>query len=165
MIKNSEIESYRLKTLDSSFNGAVFSYEPQVVYENFIHKKSHTYLMLKEKFVTNQMVFYLQQNHYMTEKFYDKIDWFREFGITNYILTVFLDPLYYRKMPHESTSKPLVFRELSAVFYIWMGGLGFGLVVCVIEIRVGCKKPIINVRKRRRWKKKHKVLQKSNSEV
>ncbi|XP_070509147.1 glutamate receptor ionotropic, NMDA 3B-like [Chironomus tepperi] len=150
-IKNSEIELYRQKTLDSSFNGIVFSYEPQVIYMNFMNKNSHAYLILNERLVTNQMVFYLQENHFLTEHFQEIINWFREFGITNFILSEYIDPLYMKKFPPSSKSEPLTLKELSAVFYIWFGGLGAAGVVCLLEIGIGCKKSIVGrliIRKR-----------------
>ena len=111
---------------------------------NFMNKNSHAYLILNERFVTNQMVFYLQENHFLTEHFQDKINWFREFGITNFILSEFIDPLYLKKFPPESKSEPLTLKELSAVFYIWFGGLGAAGVVWLIEIGIGCKKSIVS---------------------
>lgn len=111
---------------------------------NFMNKNSHAYLILNERFVTNQMVFYLQENHFLAEHFQDKINWFREFGITNFILSEFIDPLYLKKIPPESKSEPLILKELSAVFYIWLGGLAAAGVVCLMEIGVGCKKIIFD---------------------
>lgn len=111
---------------------------------NFMNKNTHAYLILNERFVTNQMVFYLQENHFLAEHFQDKINWFREFGITNFILSKFIDPLYLKKFPPDSKSEPLTLKELSAVFYIWFGGLGAAGVGFLIEIGIGCKKSIVD---------------------
>lgn len=75
VIPFAEIEKYQRKTLDSSFKGVVFSYEAHVLYQNYIYRKDFFLIMCKERLVRNQLVFYLQKNHFMAEKFSEKIEW------------------------------------------------------------------------------------------
>jgi hypothetical protein len=140
-IKNAELETYRRKTLDNSFKGVVFSYEYQVVYLNSLSKKEYSYLILNERFVTNQMVFYLQENHFLTDEIGDKINWYRDFGILHHSILKYVDNQYLNAQPPEKAAKPLHFRELSAVFGLWLGGLCVAFITCIGEIAFGCKKP------------------------
>lgn len=133
VIKNSEIEYYRHKTLDSDFTGVVFCYKSQVIYLNSINKNTRGYLILPEILVTNQMVFYLPENHYMAELFYMKIDWFREFGITNHATSIFIDSLYESKIHAGSTREPISLKELYAVFMIYLGGLVVAMAAFLFE--------------------------------
>lgn len=97
--KNVQLRShYNLWNL----SGVVFCYESPVAYIHRINRHSYSYLILKEKFVTKIMVFYLQSYHFMTEKFNTQIDWYRKFGITNQIFSIFIDPKYMRKMEAET---------------------------------------------------------------
>ncbi|KAG5670748.1 hypothetical protein PVAND_000989 [Polypedilum vanderplanki] len=147
VIKNSQLEEYRHKTLDSSFNGVVFNYEYQVVYLNFLNKKDYSYLILKERFVTNQMVFYLQENHFLKDAMSEKINWFRDFGILHKIILEYVDNFFLNKLPPEKAAKSLKFQELSAIFGLWLAGLGFSFIVCLVEVGIGYKKPIKNRKK------------------
>jgi len=99
-----------------------------------MHMKDYSYLVLKERFVTNQMVFYLQENHFLADHFSEKIEWFRDFGITNFILDEFVDTVHIHISAPENTSKPLKFSELSGIFTIWIVGLAAAATVCLIEI-------------------------------
>ena len=107
--------------------------------------RDYSYLILKERFVTNQMVFYLQENHFLADHLSEKIEWFRDFGITNYILDEFVDTGHIHISAPESTSKPLKFHELSAIFTVWIVGLAAAATTCLIEIGMGCKSSLTKI--------------------
>lgn len=99
------------------------------------------------------MVFYLQENHFLADHMSEKIEWFRDFGITNYILDEFVDTEHVRLGQPESTSKPLHFNELSAIFTIWILGLALAAIICLIEIGIGCNSSLTNFFRKRPKKK------------
>lgn len=133
VIQLNEINKYQLKTLDPSFKGVVFNYETPVLYENFVNRKNFSFIICKERFVKNQLVFYLQRNHFLVEKFSEKIELFREFGIMNFIISKYVDS-NFRGSREEDEREALKFRELSATFGLWIGGLAAGFIVFIIEI-------------------------------
>jgi hypothetical protein len=69
------------------------------------------------------MVFYLQRNHFIADKIGEKIEWFREFGITNYIIGNYVDLKFLVPPSVEVKTKSLEYHDFSGIFII----LGFGL--------------------------------------
>lgn len=134
VIPFADIEKYQLKTLDPFFDGVVFSYEAQVLYHNYLNRKRFSFITCKERLVNNQLVFYLQKNHYLAEEFSEKIEWFREFGISNHIISKYVNPDYLRKTKREDVKEPLKFHELTATFGLWLGGLVLGCIILALEI-------------------------------
>lgn len=139
-----DIEKYQHKTLDSGFNGVVFAYEAQVIYQNYINRKSFSFLTCKERLVNNQLVFYLHKNHYLTDKFYEKIEWLRERGLTNYIISKYVDADFRNRPKQEKDKEAMSFHELSATFGVWLGGMSLALIIFICEI-------LCRVKARKKW--------------
>lgn len=97
------------------------------------------------------MVFYFQENHYLSEIISEKIEWFREFGIINSIIADYVDPLFLNRIADDKPKEPLKFRDLSAVFGLWIAGLGIAFVSCLIEIGIECTKPRPRLDKKRKF--------------
>lgn len=136
IISNTQIENYRRKTLDSSFKGVVFSYLSQVLYINNLNRKNFTYLIAKEQFVTNQLVFYFQRNHYMTDRFNKKIYTLHEAGLIQNLVLKYMDSshmLTITKASKAQPAKPLEFRRLSGIFSVWACLLLLSIVVFIFE--------------------------------
>lgn len=104
-----------------------------VRYQNFLNRGKFSFIICKERLVVNQLVFYLQKNHYLTEKFSEKIEWFREFGITNHILAKYVDTSFKNKR-NADEKEAMKFHELSAIFGLWFAGLMMSSLVLIFEI-------------------------------
>jgi hypothetical protein len=96
-------------------------------------------MLCKERLVQNQLVFYLQRQHYLAEEFSHKIEWFREFGITNYIISKYVDSTFRSMHQADDEKEALIFYELSATFGLWLSGLVLALVIFIVEIMYGTK--------------------------
>lgn len=132
MIKNAELDVYRNKTLNSSFKGVVFSYLTQVLYLNYINSKNFTYLVAQEQFVTNQLVFYFQRNHFLAETISRKLEAFRESGLIEKLTSKYVDMRFLKSKLTQQPSA-LTFKNLSAVFGIFLCGLALSIFVVVSE--------------------------------
>lgn len=132
-IKNSEIETYRRKTLDSSFKGIVFSYLYQVLYANNINRGQSSYIIAKEIFVTNQLVMYFQRNHFLTEKFNEKITIYLEAGIVQKILRRYVDFGHLKSRSHEKIRSVVSLNQLLAVFQVYFVGVFLSILTFTAE--------------------------------
>lgn len=132
-VTNFELESYRHKTLDPLFNGVVFSYLTQVLYMNLINRGNFSYLIAKELFVNNQLVFYFQRNHFLAEKFSKKIDSYREAGLIDEIISRYVDVHLNGKIVNQKSLSPLTLSKLAAIFGVWLSGLVVSIVAFFFE--------------------------------
>lgn len=110
------------------------SYEAQVAYYNYLNHKNFIYIICKERFVNNQMVFYFQRNHFIADKIGETIEWLREFGITNYLIERYVDLKFLITPPIQGKTEPLKYYDLTGIFIIWLGGLIVSILVCILEI-------------------------------
>lgn len=130
---NNEIEDYRRKTLNPTFRGVVFTYLTQVLYMNYIHSKNFTYLVAQERFLTNQVVFYLQRGHFLTEKINSKIDMMLQSGLIEQLRSKYVDLVF---LQHRKSSEPpsaLSLSKLSAIFWLWLFGMTSTMIILFLE--------------------------------
>lgn len=106
----------------------------QVLYMNYINRENFTYLVAQEKFVTNQLVFYFQRNHFLVDKMSDKIEAFREAGLINYLISKYVDNRFLKKKTKEKLLRPLTVANLSAVFRIWASVLFLSFLMFLVEL-------------------------------
>lgn len=140
-IKNADLEFYRKKTLDPSFQGVVFSYLYQVLYMNSINQEEFEYLIAKEKFLTNQLVLYFQRNHFLTEKFTDQIGAFHESGLIKRFMQKYVDFKFLKSRKHAKNRSPMSLKHLIAVFQVYLLGIFLSILVFL------CEKCLISVGK------------------
>lgn len=133
-IKVSELQKYCDATLDPSFEGVVFNYMTPILYLNYIHRDNFTYLLAQERFVTNQLVFYFQSNHFLSERVSHMLDLFREAGLVDHLLLKYVDSESATAKLPEKVISELSFTQLSAVFGIWLIGLLLSTLTFLLEI-------------------------------
>jgi hypothetical protein len=133
--------------LDPSFRGVVFSYLYQVLYVNNVNRNGSTYIVAKEVYVTNQLVLYFQRNFFMTEKFNEKITSYNEAGLTEKILSKYVDFAHLRmKVEDTKTPKKLSISQLTAVFQLYSAGIFLSILAFAVEKLV----ELVSVSKTRR---------------
>jgi hypothetical protein len=133
--------------LDPSFKGVVFSYLYQVLYVNNVNRNGSTYIVAKEVYVTNQLVLYFQRSFFMTEKFNEKITSYNEAGLTEKILSRYVDFAHLRtKVEDTKTPTKLSISQLTAVFQLYSAGMFLSIFAFAVEKIV----EFVKVRKRRR---------------
>lgn len=91
MIDFLDIDKYAMKTVDTSFRGAVFSFLSTTRYMNSLNKKNFTYNMLKESVLTNQIVWYFRRNFFLRDAFNEKISQFKANGLINFWMSRYLN--------------------------------------------------------------------------
>lgn len=126
IIKLEQIEEYRDKTLDPSFNGVVLNYLTQVLYLNKINRNNFTYTICKQRFINNRMVFYLPKDFFLIDEINLKITALMENGLMNYWRLKYLDFSINQVVAVDGPSL-LSLYELSGSFIIYL----VGVVVCI----------------------------------
>lgn len=138
VIKNSQLTEYRNKTLNNPhFKGVVFSSESQIAYLNYLHRNNFSYLVCKERFANQLIVNYFQQNHYLADEISMRISWYREFGITNHIISKYIDFEFLSMQSVSDEKEALKLRDLIAVFGLWGFCLGISFASWLIEMGCG----------------------------
>lgn len=112
----------------------MFSYLSQILYLNNINRKNFTYIVAKEIFVTNQLVFYFQSNHYLAEGFSKKIYALHESGLIQKLAKKYMDPHIIRsQQASKKPAEPLGFTQLSGIFSVWACLLLLSTVAFLVE--------------------------------
>lgn len=133
IILNNEVELYRNKTLDSSFRGVVFNYLSQILYLNGINRKNFTYFIAQERFVTNQLVFYLQRGHFLADELNAKIEMFQQTGLIAYMMSKYVDISFLKSKRSKQPPSTLNLNQLSAIFWLWLFGIIITLIIFLCE--------------------------------
>lgn len=134
VIKSAELEKYMKMTLDANFDGIVFNYMTQVLYLDGLYYREYNYLIAREVFVTNQFVFYFQQNHFLVNNVDRNIELFRQSGLIDKWTNKYVDKRFLQRVEEEKSPQPLSFLHLSAVFHVMLIGHGFSFLVFMIEL-------------------------------
>lgn len=101
---------------------------------NYLNRKSSTFLVAEEYFVTNQLVFYFQRSHFLADKFSEKIDIFREAGLIGKLSSEYVDQKFLKWVRPKKPASSLTFGQLSSVFGLLMAGLVLSLMVYLSEV-------------------------------
>lgn len=135
IIKMSDLDIYRDQTLQPSFKGVVFSYLSQVLYLNQQNYKNFTYRICKEKFITNQMVFYFRKDYFLSKAFDHKMLELHENGLINHWMSHYFDHQFSNQQA-SSGPQPLNTLHLLGSFEVWIGGLIICIIAFAIEVLV-----------------------------
>lgn len=137
---NAEIDIYRRKTLNPSTKVALLNYLDQVLYVNMVNYKNFTYHVCKERFSTNQFVFYFRKNHFMVDEINEKIDLMLMGGIIDQIISRFADIRFLNeKIESKQPSKLTIQHFMGAFRILWMCN-AIGIAVFIVEIFTKIKK-------------------------
>lgn len=120
-----------MKTLDSSFDGAVFYYKSIVLYTNSINHRNFTLQILNEALVTNLIVFYLSKNFYLVDEIDDKISQFKASGFIQ-----LWSSKYFKEGPNSNRDPTsLSMEQLQGTFKVLSFGLLLSFVSFVFELK------------------------------
>lgn len=100
---------------------------------NSINQEGSSYLVAKEIFVTNQLVFYFQRNHFLAEIFDEKLRVFLEAGLVKKFLFRYVDMRLLKSRTFNVTRSPLSLSHLRAVFQVFFAGLLLAISVFFAE--------------------------------
>jgi hypothetical protein len=103
------------------------SYE-EIVFANKVNFKNFTYNVCNEVIMTIPTVFYLRKNSYLTRTIDEKIDDLNSAGLTNFLISKYLDPKYLRVKIFEQGPRKLRLTELGVSFKL----LGFGILISIV---------------------------------
>lgn len=109
-----------MKTLDTSFKGAVFAYLSNTLSWNKQTVRNYTLKICKERFLLNQRVFYFPPDFYIVEEFNHQISLLRANGIID---RLFSDHDYLNVKELSSEPVALNIYETSGMFYVLITGL------------------------------------------
>lgn len=115
---------------------------------NLINRGNFSYLIAKELFVNNQLVFYFQRNHFLVEKFSKKIDSYREAGLIDEIISKYVDVNLNGKIGNQKSLSPLTLSKLAAIFGVWLSGLVLSIVAFCFESIKICDQAMKSIKSR-----------------
>jgi hypothetical protein len=132
IIKLEDLEHYRDKTLDPTFDGVVLSYLTQVLYLNKMNRKNFTYTICKQRFINNRMVFYFKKDFYLLDEFNLKLTGTLENGLMGYWRIKYLD-FHINQVVNVEGPSQLSFHELLGSFKVYFGGVLVCICVFILE--------------------------------
>lgn len=145
IIQHAKLNFFLQQTLDSSFKGVVFNLKTQVLYTNYLNHQKFTYLFANEALLTNQLVFYFQKNHFLADKFSEKIIRFQESGLIEEIMSKYVDNRFVQEISQVPQQAVMTLKQLSAVFGVWISGLLLSTLAFAVEnIKNFTKRKIMN---------------------
>lgn len=131
---NEDIGEMRMKTLDPKFQGVVFNYLEQVTYLNQINFRNFTYRICKEKFTTNQFVFYFKKNHYLVDEVNEKLELLLQNGVINYIRSSYADVRFQKSDQESSEPKVLTIKHFAGAFMLFGMFCAYSFFVFLLEM-------------------------------
>lgn len=81
IVPNNETSFYRMKTLNSRFNGAFLDYLTKILYENEINHKKYHFKFCEESVMSSFTVAYMRKNHFLSHEINQKIDNLKSNGL------------------------------------------------------------------------------------
>lgn len=131
---NTEIEIYRRKTLNPTSKSAVFNYLDQILFTNLLNHKNFTYRICKERFSTNQFVFYFRKNHFLVDDVDEKLELMLMNGNIGYIISQYANTRFLKQKIENKHPTKLTVHHLNGAFRIlWMCN-ALSVAVFVIEV-------------------------------
>ena len=140
LFPNVEIHKYRLKTLDPSFKGVVFSYQDQILYQNTLNYKNYTMKICKQTFLTAPFVFYFRKSHYLVEEVSANIEQMLTGGIIQKIRATYADPKFFQRDKDIAEQKTLTLANFAGAFQIFMMWIVIAGSFFVFEMMTNIKK-------------------------
>lgn len=131
---NEFIAKYRFKTLDPSFDGVVFNYLDQILYQNQLNYKNFTFQVCKERFLANPFVFYFRKNHYLVEEVNDRIELMLTNGMIQHIQGSYADASLLKRLEESKEPKVLALNHSNGAFRIFGFGCLIALTIFVMEL-------------------------------
>lgn len=136
IFQNEQHESYRQKTLDSSFKGVVFDYLTQTLYSNQQNYKNFTYKICKESFLPSFIVFYMRQNFYLVEEIDLFLGKMKSSGIINHYVSRHIGTASDFKQKLQFGPSQMTMNNFKGIFEICFCCLLISLFVFLVEIIV-----------------------------
>lgn len=143
---NDDIEIYRQKTLNPSFNGVVFTYLNQVLYINEKNYKNFTYHVSKEIFVLNNFVFYFRKNHYLVDKISAHIDLMLTAGIIQHIERKYMNPVFLKVTKNKKGPQQLKLQHFIGAFRLLLMLNAIACTIFLLEIITKFKKMLLLIK-------------------
>lgn len=137
---NSEIDSYRRKTLNPNFKGVVFNYENQIHYLNQLNYKNFTYTICKEHFLTPSFVFYFRKNHFIVEEVNQYLERMLANGLIDHISSQYADKRdLILKSNADEGPKALQIKHLYGAIEIYFLCCCISVVIFIMELTMKLK--------------------------
>lgn len=131
---NELISDYRMKTLDPSFDGVVFTYLDQVLYLNQLNYKNYTFQVCKERFMANQVVFYFRKSHYLVEDVSEIIGMMLTNGMIKQIQESYYDSNLLKRLEKSKEPKVLTLKDSNGAFKVFAFGCLISITLFALEL-------------------------------
>uniref|UniRef100_A0A3F2ZEH4 Uncharacterized protein n=1 Tax=Phlebotomus papatasi TaxID=29031 RepID=A0A3F2ZEH4_PHLPP len=135
LIDAADIDTYRLKTLDQDFKGALVDTALTVSYLNDKYAtKKIRFVVSKYEVVQFYIAIIMRQHSYLKDPFNRELWRYLEHGLIHHWYSLYLNPKNLKTVSDRSAPKALNLSELSGVFTIYQILIGFSLLVFVLEV-------------------------------
>lgn len=131
-----EVEAYRMKTLNPNFRGGVIASMDEVVYHNRLNIKNFTFRVMKEEVFMAQVAILFQKNSYLKDAFDQKMKLLKSNGLINYWISQYIDYSYSRVKKTNKAPEKLNVQQLVGGFKICFYGLCIATISFILELLV-----------------------------
>lgn len=104
------------------------------LYSNQINFKEFTYKTCKETLMTNHIIIYFRKNFYLVDEINERINSFKDFGITNFMKGRYADEKFRKVDGGSDGPSELTVEHFIGMFELWAFGLIVAFVLFVGEI-------------------------------
>lgn len=128
-----EIDSYVLKTLNSSFKGVVFYQLYEILFWNKQSFKNITFKVCKEYLFDNEIVFYFRKDFFLVKVIDEKLNRLKAAGLIELWINQYIKQHLKVDQLNKGPSE-LKIDHLYGVFVVWIIGLHFALIAFLSEL-------------------------------
>jgi hypothetical protein len=133
-VPDSEIEAYRMKTLDANFKGAVISIMDELLYFNKLNYKNFHFRVLNEHLITSQSCWAFPKKSFLVDTFNEKLGSFAENGLIDFLTSKFMDKQYLNIKEVKQGPRKINLSQIFGGFEVWFGGLFLAVLLFALEI-------------------------------
>lgn len=130
----SKVEVDALKTLDSTFKGAVFVYLSQALGWNKQNVRNFTFRICKERFLLSQRSFFFPRDFYLIEEINYQLSLLYSSGILARQLSIYADNFFLNVKAESSEPLALNVEQISGIMNVWLACLAISTIVFAGEI-------------------------------
>lgn len=135
IIDANEVETYRMKTLDSNFKGALAGTLTTVAQLNEkFSSQNIRFRTISEKIVPLYISMAMRPHSYLKEPFEQELERYRESGLIKHWMSKFYNERYLKDDSNQEIPRPLTLNQLNGIFLLYLILMAFSFLVFLLEL-------------------------------
>uniref|UniRef100_A0A3F2ZEN3 Uncharacterized protein n=1 Tax=Phlebotomus papatasi TaxID=29031 RepID=A0A3F2ZEN3_PHLPP len=135
IIDADEVDTYRLKILDSNFKGAFAGTLTTVAHLNEkFSSQNIRFRTISENIVPYYISMAMRPYSYLKEPFEKELERYRESGLIKYWVSKFHNERYLKDDSNQEIPRPLTFNQLNGIFLLYLILMTFSFFVFLLEL-------------------------------